>query len=74
MFTAQFSANGSELVTGDSSGQLVVWPSILWSDDTAAFRAELCPRLGGNLTKTEWNQYLPAGRPYEAVCPQNPVG
>lgn len=74
IFTSQFSANGSELVTGDSSGQLVVWPSIIWSEDPAAFRAALCPRLGVNLTKTQWSQYLPAGRPYQAVCPQNPAG
>jgi hypothetical protein len=32
-----------------------------------------CHLAGRNLTRAEWNQYLP-GQPYQTTCPQWPAG
>jgi WD40 repeat protein len=66
-------ANGSDLATGNANGSIILWPSLLWSTDAHAFRSDLCPRLGQNLTAQQWRQYG-AGQPYDRTCAQYPSG
>jgi WD40 repeat protein len=68
-----FNANGQFLATIDESGEVVMWDSILWSNDRAAVSERLCAVASRNLTQGEWNQFLPQ-RPYESTCPQWPPG
>jgi WD40 repeat protein len=64
---AAFAPDGRSLVTGDFGGELAKFPSLLWSQSAGSFRAYLCPRLGGDLSRAEWSAYVP-GRPYQATC------
>jgi hypothetical protein len=41
--------------------------------DSAHWQTMACHLAGRNLTRAEWNQYLP-GRPYQTTCPQWPAG
>jgi WD40 repeat protein len=41
--------------------------------DPAHWQTMACQLAGRNLTRAEWNQYLP-GRPYQMTCPQWPAG
>jgi WD40 repeat protein len=45
----------------------------VWDVDLAHWTATACRIAGRNLTKAEWNQYLP-GQPYHTTCPQWPGG
>jgi WD40 repeat protein len=45
---------------------------MVWDVDPAHWGAIACRIAGRNLTRAEWNQYLP-GRPYHATCPTRPV-
>jgi WD40 repeat protein len=68
-----FSPDARLLITGDNAGTVLLWPSLLWSTDLKAFAADLCPRLGRNLSPAEWRQYVP-DRPYHTICPGYPEG
>jgi serine/threonine protein kinase/DNA-binding SARP family transcriptional activator/WD40 repeat protein len=46
---------------------------IMWDLDPAHWEQMACQFAGRNLTRAEWNQYLP-GRPYEVTCPRWPSG
>jgi WD40 repeat protein/DNA-binding SARP family transcriptional activator/class 3 adenylate cyclase/ABC-type cobalamin/Fe3+-siderophores transport system ATPase subunit len=41
---------------------------MVWDVDPAHWDAMACRIAGRDLTRAEWNQYLP-GRPYQATCP-----
>jgi hypothetical protein len=41
--------------------------------DPAHWQTTACHLAGRNLTRAEWDQYLP-GRPYQTTCPQWPIG
>jgi WD40 repeat protein len=41
--------------------------------DPAHWQTMACHLAGRNLTRAEWDQYLP-GRPYQTTCPQWPAG
>jgi DNA-binding SARP family transcriptional activator/class 3 adenylate cyclase/WD40 repeat protein len=44
----------------------------LWDLDPAAWREAACRLAGRNLTRAEWERYLPDGEPYHVTCPQWP--
>jgi DNA-binding SARP family transcriptional activator/WD40 repeat protein len=46
---------------------------MVWDVDPAHWDDMACRIVGRNLTRAEWNQYLP-GRPYQATCPTWPAG
>jgi hypothetical protein len=46
----------------------------LWDLDPAAWREAACRLAGRNLTREEWERYLPNGEPYHVTCPQWPRG
>jgi WD40 repeat protein len=44
-----------------------------WSLDPELWRTRACVAAGRNLTQAEWEQFLPPGEPYRAICPQWPA-
>jgi WD40 repeat protein len=46
---------------------------MVWDVDPTHWDAMGCRIAGRNLTRAEWDQYLP-GRPYQLTCPTWPVG
>jgi WD40 repeat protein len=45
----------------------------LWDLEPDAWRDAACRVAGRNLTRGEWDSYLPQGEPYHATCPQWPA-
>jgi hypothetical protein len=45
----------------------------VWDVDLTHWQATACRVAGRNLTRAEWDQYLP-GQPYHVTCPQWPGG
>jgi WD40 repeat protein len=45
----------------------------LWNLDPEAWREAACRLAGRNLTREEWEAYIPQGEPYRATCPQWPT-
>jgi WD40 repeat protein len=66
-----FSADQRALATGDDRG-VILWDSILWSTDLEVFRERFCRMVGRNLTRSEWEEFLP-NEPYRKTCPQWPL-
>lgn len=60
---AGFTADDSTLVTLTRAGRIVEWELAL-----PAVIAHACAVAGRDLTRAEWEQYLP-DRPYERTCP-----
>lgn len=60
----------SALVTGDQTGAVIVWPSLLLADTLPPFAAEICPRLAQNLSEAQWRE-LVGDQPYRATCRRN---
>jgi WD40 repeat protein len=48
-------------------------PATLWDIDPASWRAKACVVAGRNLTRLEWQRYMPPDEPYRAVCPGVPI-
>lgn len=53
-----------------------VWDGdvLVWNTDMATWADIACRAAGRNLTPAEWEQFGPAGEPYQATCPQFPPG
>jgi dipeptidyl aminopeptidase/acylaminoacyl peptidase len=47
---------------------------MLWDVDPAVWRERACAVVGRNLSREEWNLYLPAGTAYRATCSEWPTG
>jgi WD40 repeat protein len=61
--TAAFAPNGRQLLVTDNRGGAFTWPMSL-----AAWERRACAIAGRNLTRAEWDRFLP-GRGYARVCP-----
>ena len=61
-----FTPDGRSMVTFDV-------PQIIWDVDPASWREKACTVAGRNLTRLEWERYLPPEEPYRATCPAVPV-
>jgi hypothetical protein len=46
----------------------------LWDLDPDTWRDAACRLAGRNLSRDEWDRYMPPDEPYRATCPQWPVG
>jgi WD40 repeat protein/tRNA A-37 threonylcarbamoyl transferase component Bud32 len=62
-----FSPDGKRLATAG-----VETFSMLWDVDPAVWRQRACAIVGRNLTREEWNLYLPSGIAYRATCTKWP--
>ncbi len=68
-----FSPDGRTLVSaGDPSLPILLWDDILWASDLPAFEERLCPIAGRNLTRGEWDEFLP-DQEYRKTCDQFPL-
>jgi WD40 repeat protein len=47
---------------------------MLWDVDPAVWRQRACAIVGRNLSREEWNLYLPSGTAYRATCSEWPLG
>ena len=65
--TLAFSPGSDLLVSAGSRPALTWWDSVLWSDDLEAFKRRLCPIVGRELTRAEWERFLP-DRSTHATC------
>jgi len=61
--TATFAADGDTLIVVSNQGNAYTWPVSL-----TAWEQRACAVAGRNLTRQEWNQFLP-GQTYAQVCP-----
>lgn len=66
--SAQFTSDGSQVVTVFADGSATVWPV-----SNAALMAHACEVAGRNLTQEEWKRFVPNGG-YQRTCPQFPAG
>jgi WD40 repeat protein/class 3 adenylate cyclase/energy-coupling factor transporter ATP-binding protein EcfA2 len=48
--------------------------AMLWEVDPVVWRQRACAIVGRNLSREEWNLYLPQGTPYRATCSEWPTG
>jgi WD40 repeat protein len=46
----------------------------VWNYDFSTWPAIACDRAGRNLTRAEWDEYMPAGEPYHRTCPHYAAG
>ena len=58
------SDDGRWLAIADDSGISI------WSLDPTDWAESACQIAGRNLTRAEWDRYLPSGEPYHGTCPQ----
>jgi WD40 repeat protein len=65
--TLAFSRDGTALISVSSSGAVEYHDLRL-----STWQALACQRANRNLTKAEWQQYLP-GEPYHKTCPDLPT-
>jgi WD40 repeat protein/tRNA A-37 threonylcarbamoyl transferase component Bud32 len=64
-----FSPNGKLLAVAG-----VETLGMLWNVDPAVWRERACAIVGRNLSREEWNLYLPPGTAYRATCSEWPSG
>ena len=67
-----FSADNRALVSREVDGGAILWDPILWTTELSDFRQRLCKTVGRNLTRSEWEEFLP-DEPYSKTCPQWPL-
>lgn len=63
-----FSNDGKFAVSGSNNGIARLWIYL-----PLDLTLEACSRVSRNLTRSEWNQYIGDGLPYQAVCPNWPI-
>lgn len=66
----EFGRDGASL-TLFAEHRTVTWRPLPLSQDIAAVRTRICDLVGRNLTRAEWQQWLP-GQSYRRICPQWP--
>jgi hypothetical protein len=70
--TVAFSADGRSVAAGGTFGRITVWRDILPGASIAEWRERLCPIAQRNLTRAEWEEFLP-DEPYRATCSEFPL-
>lgn len=63
-----FSPDGHLLSTGSAAAGMALWAVPDLTGDPADIVADLCTKVRRNLSRSEWEQYLPS-RPYHLTCP-----
>ncbi len=65
-FVDQKSDRGATLLAGGPGGVM------RWSQDPQRWIRSACAAAGQNLSRSDWNRYLPSGSGYRRTCPQYP--
>ncbi|MGE5072242.1 MAG: extracellular solute-binding protein, partial [Anaerolineae bacterium] len=60
VYSIAFSPDAKILASGSQHGAVALW-DIDW-------RSQACDAVGRNLTRAEWNRYLPSGQLYRKTC------
>jgi hypothetical protein len=68
VWAVALSPDGGSVLSGGADRTV----RVRWTH-TAPYAEALCARLSRNLTQGEWEQYLPAGTPYEPTCSNLPT-
>lgn len=63
-----------DLHTGSAVAQVRNGAVHVWETHPREWVGRACIAAGRNLSRSEWAAYLPDDRPYEATCPQYPLG
>jgi WD40 repeat protein/class 3 adenylate cyclase len=72
VYSVAFAADGTRLISAGNDGRVLLWNVEPWaSDDALSKRA--CDLVGRNLTRSEWETYLP-GKSYRRTCDEWPAG
>ena len=72
VFSVAFAEDGTRVVSGGNDGRILLWNVEPWASDQA-LRDRACSLVGRNLTRSEWNLFLP-GKSYRRTCDQWPAG
>ena len=72
VFSIAFAANGARLVSAGRDGRVLLHDVEPWSSEKA-LQDRACALVGRNLTRSEWNLFLP-GKSYRRTCDQWPAG
>jgi hypothetical protein len=72
VFGVAFSTDGTRIVSGSYDGTLALW-DVNVVESPSELYALLCKNLHRNLTRAEWNLYVPPGESYRKVCNRLPL-
>jgi WD40 repeat protein/class 3 adenylate cyclase len=65
-------AGNERLASAGADGRVLLWNVGLWADEDV-LRDRACSLVGRNLSRSEWDRFLP-GRSYRRTCDQWPAG
>ncbi|MFF3087180.1 hypothetical protein ACFVRB_19335 [Streptomyces nojiriensis] len=60
-----FTADGTRLISASAASVIRSWDVSRWRDPAAA---RLCERIGGPVTRADWNALVPARFPFRKLC------
>ncbi len=66
VYDLTFTPNGNTLISTNGSVELT--PTAYWRAKFGSLRTILCAKLSGNLTESQWAEYVPQ-KPYQNLCP-----
>lgn len=72
VFSVAFAKDGTRVVSAGNDGRVLLWNVEPWAS-ARALRDRACDLVGRNLTRSEWNLFLP-GKSYRRTCDQWPAG
>jgi WD40 repeat protein/class 3 adenylate cyclase len=72
VYAVAFAENGTRVASGGADGRVLVWDVRPWVDE-GVLRQRACDLVGRNLTRSEWDRFLP-GRSYRRTCGEWPSG
>jgi WD40 repeat protein len=71
VYSVAFTGDGRRVVSAGGDGRVLLWNVEPWASEDA-LRERACSVVGRNLTRTEWDQFLP-GESYRRTCGQWPA-
>jgi WD40 repeat protein len=71
VYGVAFADNGRRVVSAGGDGRVLLWNVEPWANE-GVLRERACSVVGRNLTRTEWEQFLP-GKSYRRTCDEWPA-